>query len=400
MAASIPGSDSPVQEPFTFPDDWDDLFAQWTGDEFPNLFADLPDGTDLNVGDAPLKVFDDFPDNADLDVVVGPSNLFDDYLNGADVPFAIFPSTSLGDVSVGHDVDVGGEQLDLVDGFPVGLEVDVHDGSEFSAICQDALTYDTGVSSVPAATEPGRLPPTTYTNKDLLQDSHLKATDVTVPQPHQAHSMIFDPGSSLSNRTDGTPLNFFEYGTFNSLHANGCNDDAIPENCESVADSSAAAVCLTVAPFNTILDPSHAEGVNCYLPQSPGRAESTGPTSPFSPTPRICTQDPLVGKPMGLRSTSEKIQSTQKLVPKDGPLVNDRNEQSQPHLGWISYDQSSFTENAIAPRPVHTCDLPENRKRGRREPLSESKRKKSAEMRNLKSCLLCKMKKKDVRVSR
>lgn len=70
----------------------------------------------------------------------------------------------------------------------------------------------------------------------------------------------------------------------------------------------------------------------------------------------------------------------------------------QPGLEWIAYNQESFADDSHAPRPAQIFNLQgKSLKRGRREPLTDSKRKKVAEMRKLKACLLCKMQKKPVR---
>ncbi len=66
-------------------------------------------------------------------------------------------------------------------------------------------------------------------------------------------------------------------------------------------------------------------------------------------------------------------------------------------LGWIAYNQSSFAGRNPSPKPFQVCEGPDKvLKRGRHEPLGKSKRNKIAEMRKVRACLLCKMKKKEV----
>lgn len=396
MATSAPRSISPVQEPFVFPDDGDDWLAQFTGDEFPNLFVDLPDGTDLNVSEVPSTLFDDFPNRADQHVDVRPSNLFDDYLDGAGEKLSGDPLSLLDDSASGVIVDGRSVPSNPVYGSLTWLDLNIHEDPDFSPSYQGALPYDTGTLSLPIATDPGFLPRTRGVDEDISQLSDIETIDPTILQNQLARFTNFEAQQSCGTEMDGILLSSFVYGTTNSQERDVCHDMAMPETWGNVIDSSAAANCSTFATSNTIFGPLHSDSTDDYRTQSASLAETTFPATPFGLDTGIFTQDSMVGNAMRTTSTLDNTQTTQSFALRDGSLVNDENEQDQPHLGWISYDQSSFANETITPRPVHTCNLPDNRKRGRREPLADSKRKKIAEMRKLKSCLLCRMKKKDV----
>ena len=385
MATPVPGNISPGQEPFTPLDDWDDCFASCGGDELPNLFDDLDNGTEVNVDGALLDLFDSLPNGADPNVAAVPSNLRDDCTNGAGL----------------HD---RGDSSYLFDDYPNlnVIDVDVHDDLEFSANCQGALTYNNNneAVSLPTAIDPGLLlDMECFSDETLLQDSHLASTGPTLPQNQSTRFMNFEPQASWATDTDASILRCFENGTINNSQTEVHYDMEMAENWEDVADSAAAASCLTFAISSTPFGPSHADGTKDYLPESASLAESTVPASPNGPSPGTSTLDPMLGSSMGTLSGLEDSQSRQLPDVKVIPTRSDKKGQHQPSLGWISYDQSSFTENTVAPRPVQTCDLPDNRKRGRREPMTDSKRKKIAEMRQLKSGLLCRMRKKKVQQS-
>lgn len=399
MATSAPRSISPAQEPFVFPDDWDDWLAQLTGDEFPNLFDDLPDGTDLNVGEAPSTLFDDFPNVADQHVGVRPSNLFDDYLDGAGENLSGDSLGLLDDSATGVIVDGRGVPSNPVDDSLIWLDLNVYEDPDFSPSYQGALPYDTGTLSLPMGTDPGFLPRMRRADEDMLQLSDFETIDQAILQNQTARFTNFEAQQSCGTEMDGILLSSFEYGTTNSQARDVCHDMAMPETWGNVIDSPAAANCSTFATSNTIFGPLHSNSTDDCRTQSAGPAESTFAATPFGPDTGISTQGSMVRNAMRTKNTVDNIQPTQSFATSEGSLVNDKKQQNQLHLGWISYDQSSFTHETIAPRPVHTCDLPDNRKRGRREPLADSKRKKIAEMRKLKSCLLCRMKKKDVRKS-
>lgn len=353
MAATLSRCTSSVHEPFNFPDEWDNWFAHCTGDELPNPFEDLVDGAESKDG-------------------AGPSNLFDDILDGA-------------------DVKVGGDLLDLLDDFPNGADVNAYGDRELRADYEGALRNNNEAVSLNTATDLGHL----Y-HEDVLQQPYLATTGPTIAQNQLLHVSKSELQPSWTTQMDGTILGSFEYRAVNCLQTDVCHDMAMLQNCERIADSSIAADSLNVATSDSTFDPSQPDRTEDYLPLSVGLAELTIPASPVGPNSRSITREPMLGNPMGTISALEDTRSTQELALKECTPGNDEKGQNQPCLGWIGYDQSSFAPDTGAPKPIHTCDLPSNRKRGRREPLTESKRKKVAEMRELRSCLLCKMKKKDV----
>lgn len=385
MAATVSQHTSSVHEPCNFLDEWDNWFAHCTGDELPNLFEDLPDGLASKDGAGPSNLFDDFLDGVDVNLGGDLLDLLDDFPNSAG------PSNLFDDILDGADVDLGGDLSDLLDDFTNGANVNAYGDRELRADYEGALTNNNEAVSLSPVTDLGH----PY-HEHMLQHSYLATTGLTIAQSQLFHFSKSGLQPSWGTQVDGTILDPFAYGTINGLQIDIRHDMAMLQNCERIADSSIAADSLTVATSNTTFDPLQPDRPEDYLPLSAGLAELTFPASPFGPNSRLVTRHPMLGNPMGTISVLEDTPSTQELAPKECTPSNDEKGRNQLRLGWIGYDQSSFTHDTGAPKPIHTCDLPSNRKRGRREPLTESKRKKTAEMRELGSCLLCKMKKKDV----
>ncbi|MCJ1368076.1 hypothetical protein MMC16_007215 [Acarospora aff. strigata] len=163
---------------------------------------------------------------------------------------------------------------------------------------------------------------------------------------------------------------------------------AMSASFEPLADPFTAGQSSVSATFNAELDLSYSHAMDdiAYADQT-----LNFPCLPILPAAPISNSDPWVGSSKAGAMFSEDTHRTRQSSLKD-TLSATVHETVQ----WISYDQSSFANNTIAPRPDHTCDPPAARKRGRCEPFTEAKRKKIAEMRKLKSCLLCRMMKKEV----
>ncbi|KAI9880279.1 MAG: hypothetical protein M1830_004398 [Pleopsidium flavum] len=204
-----------------------------------------------------------------------------------------------------------------------------------------------------------------------------------------------------STRTmNGTLPNVLDCQTFPNQQSGMYDDMTMMENFELFADPSAAGVHPGITTRNAIFAQTHAQGIGACdrsVLSVMGPTAMTSRALPFLPAKKMSK---YTYKPRNATTAVKPLRTayaTKRLASKDTEVVSDEAETNRSGLGWVRYDQTSFNKSDVAPRPVHVCDLPEiTRKRGRREPLTELKRKKTAEMRKLKSCLMCRMKKKDV----
>jgi len=172
---------------------------------------------------------------------------------------------------------------------------------------------------------------------------------------------------------------------------------AMMDNLGAFADPSAAGIYSVPTTPDAIFGQTHTQDTDAYdtFVQLTGPAAMMFPALPILPAKKMSVYDYRSKNAMTAASPLQTAHRTKQPASKD--TVSDEAETNQSNLEWVRYDQTSFINSDVALRAVHVCDLPGiGRKRGRREPLTESKRKKTAEMRKLKSCLMCKMKKKDV----
>lgn len=298
---------------------------------------------------------------------------------------------------------LGDEIPNLSDHFTVdpNSDGDQNQGNDSTDQCASTTgcTSAFDISSLPMVEDPNLLSDGVgYVTEDLTM---LSQGGTTMAQHADQQTSIpnLDAPALSDWLADGSIPDFLESGTYTHQEPQVYHGVALGEGFQSTSDSNIVPPLRVSSTSDNLISQMPVQDTDIHgdFMHFPGH-EATSP-SPLRLAPAASTSAHTSNLENAMTATTYPEISGLTERPDTQQSVSAENEakSEKSNLGWVQYDQTSFASNSLAPKPIHSCHLPDNgRKRGRREPLTEAKRKRVAEMRKLKSCLLCRLRKKDV----